>query len=897
MSKKDDQNPEETREWLDAMYSVIEEEGIDRAQFLLSSLSNRARIIGSTEGSNSVSTPYRNTISPSVEDRMPGDMFMEREIRGIVRWNAMAMVMRANLRDPSIGGHISTFSSAATLYDVGFNYFFRGPNNDDEGDLIYFQGHSSPGIYARSYLEGRISEEQLDNFRQEVDGNGLSSYPHPWLMPNYWQFPTVSMGLGPIQAIYQAHILKYQTSRGILDNSQRKIWAFLGDGETDEPESLGAISKAGREKLDNLIFVINCNLQRLDGPVRGNGKIIQELEGVFRGAGWNVIKVVWGRHWDPLLQSDKDGILQSRMDEVVDGEYQNYVSRGGAYTRENFFGKSDELLKMVEHLSDDDIMALNRGGHDPYKVYAAYAEAVKADGKPTVILAKTLKGYAFGDTAEAQNSTHSVKKLDVDSLKKFRDRFGIPISDENLSEVPYYRPADNSLELKYMRKVRENLGEPVPQRRTKTQPLNVPKISSFEAQTKSSGERKISTTMAFVRLLTTLTKDKDIGQRVVPIVPDEARTFGMEGLFRQLGIYSSAGQLYDPADSNQVMFYREDKQGQMLEEGITESGAFSAWLAVATSYSVSNYPMIPFYIYYSMFGFQRIHDLAWAAGDSQARGFLIGATAGRTTLNGEGLQHQDGHSHLLASTIPNCIAYDPTYAYELAVIVRSGLKRMYEDMDSVFYYITTMNENYFQPEMPDGVEDGILRGIYRLEDGGDKKFRPTNPNKVFGENRIRLLGSGTILLEVREAARRLREEYGVSVDVWSVTSYNELRREALGFERENTLNPDKKPVKPFVTEQLGKEKGPIISATDYMKIYSDQLREFMPDNYRVLGTDGFGRSDTREKLRHFFEVDSKYIMLAALTELQKFEAVSSKDIKSFMKKNGISSSKPDPLST
>ena len=897
MSKKDDQNPEETREWLDAMYSVIEEEGIDRAQFLLSSLSNRARIIGSTEGSNSVSTPYRNTISPSVEDRMPGDMFMEREIRGIVRWNAMAMVMRANLRDPSIGGHISTFSSAATLYDVGFNYFFRGPNNDDEGDLIYFQGHSSPGIYARSYLEGRISEEQLDNFRQEVDGNGLSSYPHPWLMPNYWQFPTVSMGLGPIQAIYQAHILKYQTSRGILDNSQRKIWAFLGDGETDEPESLGAISKAGREKLDNLIFVINCNLQRLDGPVRGNGKIIQELEGVFRGAGWNVIKVVWGRHWDPLLQSDKDGILQSRMDEVVDGEYQNYVSRGGAYTRENFFGKSDELLKMVEHLSDDDIMALNRGGHDPYKVYAAYAEAVKADGKPTVILAKTVKGYAFGDTAEAQNSTHSVKKLDVDSLKKFRDRFGIPISDENLSEVPYYRPADNSLELKYMRKVRENLGEPVPQRRTKTQPLNVPKISSFEAQTKSSGERKISTTMAFVRLLTTLTKDKDIGQRVVPIVPDEARTFGMEGLFRQLGIYSSAGQLYDPADSNQVMFYREDKQGQMLEEGITESGAFSAWLAVATSYSVSNYPMIPFYIYYSMFGFQRIHDLAWAAGDSQARGFLIGATAGRTTLNGEGLQHQDGHSHLLASTIPNCIAYDPTYAYELAVIVRSGLKRMYEDMDSVFYYITTMNENYFQPEMPDGVEDGILRGIYRLEDGGDKKFRPTNPNKVFGDNRIRLLGSGTILLEVREAARRLREEYGVTVDVWSVTSYNELRREALGVERENTLNPDKKPLKPFVTEQLGKEKGPIISATDYMKIYSDQLREFMPDNYRVLGTDGFGRSDTREKLRHFFEVDSKYIMLAALTELQKFEAVSSKDIKSFMKKNGISRSKPDPLST
>ena len=892
MTQHNDANPEETREWLEALRSVIREEGAERAHFLLSRLSNDTKRINSNIPSTALSTPYSNTISPSNEERMPGDMFMERQIRGIVRWNAMAMVMRANLRNSSIGGHISTFASSATLYDVGFNYFFRGPNDHHEGDLIYYQGHSSPGIYARSFLEGRLDEAQLDNFREEVNGNGLSSYPHPWLMPDYWQFPTVSMGLGPIQAIYQAHIMKYLSSRGLMDNSDRKVWAFLGDGEMDEPESLGAISKASREKLDNLIFVINCNLQRLDGPVRGNGKIIQELEAVFRGAGWNVIKVVWGRHWDKLLQADSDGLLQARMDEVVDGEYQNYASRGGAYTREHFFGKSPQLLKMVEHLSDDDIMALNRGGHDPFKVYAAYAEAVKPNGKPTVILAKTIKGYAFGASAEAQNATHSVKKLDIESLKKFRDRFGIPIEDKKLEDVPYYRPAEDSLELRYMKKARESLGGSVPQRRKETYALNLPAPKIFEDLSKSSGDREISTTMAFVRLLNALCKDKEIGERVVPIVPDEARTFGMEGMFRQLGIYSSAGQLYDPADSHQVMFYREDKEGQMLEEGITESGSFSAWLAAATSYSVSNYPLIPFYIYYSMFGFQRVGDLCWAAGDSQARGFLIGATAGRTTLNGEGLQHQDGHSHILASTIPNCISYDPAYSYELAIIIREGMRRMYQEMDSVFYYITTMNENYQQPEMPKGIEGDIIKGMYILEDGDSKDFRVSKP--INQDHRIRLLGSGTILREARKAAELLRREYSVVVDVWSVTSFNELRREALDITRENMLNPTKKQKIPFVTQKLSTKRGPVLSVTDYMKIHSDQIREFVPDVYRVLGTDGFGRSDSREQLRHFFEVDMKFIAAAALFELKSEGILDGKTLMAHYKKLGIDKDKANP---
>ena len=893
MTHDNDVNPEETKEWLDALHSVIKEEGIERAHYLIGRLSNNTARVNPSIPSKSVSSPYCNTIPPSNEDRMPGDMFMERQIRGIVRWNAMAMVMRANQRNASIGGHISTFASSATLYDVGFNYFFKGPSEEHEGDLIYYQGHSSPGIYSRSYLEGRLDETQLDNFREEVKGNGLSSYPHPWLMPDYWQFPTVSMGLGPIQAIYQAHIMKYLSSRNLLDNSDRKVWAFLGDGEMDEPESLGAISKASREKLDNLIFVINCNLQRLDGPVRGNGKIIQELEAVFRGAGWNVIKVIWGRHWDPLFQADTEGVLQSRMDEVVDGEYQNYASRGGAYTREHFFGKSPELLKMVEHLSDDDIMALNRGGHDPFKVYAAYAEAVKSVGKPTVILAKTIKGYAFGASAEAQNATHSVKKLDIESLKKFRDRFGIPIEDKSLGDVPYYRPAEDSLELRYMRKTREPLGGSVPQRRSQTYALKVPAQSVFENQIKGSGEREISTTMAFVRLLSSLCKDEDIGQRIVPIVPDEARTFGMEGMFRQLGIYSSAGQLYDPADSNQVMFYREDKEGQMLEEGITESGSFSAWLAAATSYSVSNYPLIPFYIYYSMFGFQRVGDLCWAAGDSQARGFLIGATAGRTTLNGEGLQHQDGHSHVLSSTIPNCISYDPAYSYELAVIIKDGIRRMYQEMESVFYYITTMNENYQQPEMPKGVEKDIINGMYLLEDGNSKEFKVGKP--INKEHRVRLLGSGTILREARKAAELLRTEYSVAVDVWRVTSFNELRREALEIGRENMLNSDKKPKVPFVTDKLSKQAGPVISATDYMKIHSDQVREFIPDTYRVLGTDGFGRSDSREQLRHFFEVDMKFIAAAALYELKEAGLIDGKILATHYKSLGIDKNKANPI--
>jgi len=892
--QEQDQNPQETQEWLDALEAVIEHEGQDRAYYLLGQLAERATRTGEQSPYISVTTPYRNTISHLNEERMPGDMFMERQIRGIIRWNALAMVMRANKKNPNLGGHISSFSSAATLYDVGFNYFFRGPSEEQEGDLIYFQGHSSPGIYARSYLEGRITEAQLDNFRQESEGEGLSSYPHPWLMPDYWQFPTVSMGLGPLQAIYQAHLMKYLSNRGLLDKGDRKVWCFIGDGETDEPETLGAIGKAGREHLDNLIFVINCNLQRLDGPVRGNGKIIQELEGIFRGAGWNVVKVIWGRHWDPLLQADEDGMLQKRMDEVVDGEYQNYVARGGAYTRENFFGKDPKLLEMVEHLSDDDIMALNRGGHDPYKVYAAYARAVKSNGRPTVILAKTVKGYAFGSSAEAQNTSHQVKKLDIESLKRFRDRFGIPIKDENLEEVPYYRPPENSLELRYMRKQRERLGAPVPQRRATTYALKVPELSLFETQLKSSGKRDFSTTMAFVRMLSSLCKDKDIGERVVPIVPDEARTFGMEGMFRQLGIYSSAGQLYDPSDSHQVAYYREDKKGQMLEEGISEPGALSTWLAAATSYSVNNYPLIPFYIYYSMFGYQRVGDLCWAAGDSQARGFLIGATAGRTTLNGEGLQHQDGHSHLLFSTIPNCVSYDPTYSYELAVIVQDGLRRMYKEQESVFYYITTMNENYPHPELPKGTEEAIIKGMYLLEDGGSKEYKVSG--KAATNSRVRLLGSGTILREVREAATILRKQFKVPVDVWSVTSFNELRKEGLAVKRENMMNPARKKQQvPFVTQCLSGQKGPVVASTDYMKLYADQIREFVPGRYQVLGTDGFGRSDSREKLRHFFEVDRNFVVVAALNELKEEGVVQASVISKFMKDSGIDPGKIDPV--
>ena len=880
----EDKDPIETREWLEALDAVLQLSGPGRAAFLLKQLSEHAVGKG-TRLPTAITTPFKNTIAPAAEKRMPGDLFMERRIRSLVRWNALAMVMRANDNDEALGGHISSFSSSATLYDVGFNYFFRGSENGDLGDLIYYQGHISPGIYARSYLEGRLSEEQLDNFRREVDGGGLSSYPHPWLMPDYWQFPTVSMGLGPIQAIYQAHVMKYQQSRGLVDHSDRKVWCFLGDGECDEPESLGSISLAGREHLDNLIFVVNCNLQRLDGPVRGNGKIIQELEGAFRGAGWNVLKVVWGRHWDPLLEKDKTGLLQKRMDEVCDGELQNYKYNGGAYTREHFFGKYPELLELVKDLSDDDIMYLNRGGHDPYKVYAAYAQAVEKKGQPTVVLAMTVKGYGTGEAGEANNETHSLKKLDMESLKAFRDRFGIPVSDSELEHVPYYRPAPDSPEMRYMRDRREKLGGNIPSRKSHYEPLPIPELDSFNSQLKGSGKREISTTMAFVRLLSTLVKDKNIGDRVVPIVPDEARTFGMEGMFRQLGIYTSAGQQYTPHDSGQMMFYKEDKQGQILEEGINEAGAFSAWLAAATSYSTSAYPMIPFYIFYSMFGFQRIGDLAWAAGDSQARGFLIGGTAGRTTLNGEGLQHQDGHSHVMAGTIPNCITYDPAYAYELAVIIQDGLRRMYKERENVFYYITVMNENYLQPEMPLGVEEGILKGMYALK-----------KSKKKGKLRVQLMGAGTILREVEAAAKILEDDYKVASDIWSVTSVNELYREGKSAERWNILHPEEEPRRAYITQQLDGCQGPVIAASDYIKASMEQLRSMVPASYTVLGTDGYGRSDTRDKLRHFFEVSREFVVVSALKALADEGAIKSAVVTKAIKSLGINPDKLDPVS-
>ena len=881
--RQEDKDPLETQEWLDALDSVLKYAGRGRTAFLLKTLAERAGNAG-TRLPPAITTPYRNTIPPTLEKRMPGDLFIERRIRSLIRWNALAMVMRANERNAGLGGHISSFSSSATLYDVGFNYFFRGPENGHKGDLIYYQGHSSPGMYARSYLEGRLDEEQLDNFRREVDGNGLSSYPHPWLMPNYWQFPTVSMGLGPIQAIYQAHVMKYQQKRGLVDHGDRKVWAFLGDGECDEPETLGSISMAGREELDNLVFVINCNLQRLDGPVRGNGKIIQELEGVFRGAGWNVLKVVWGRHWDPLLERDKTGLLQKRMDEVCDGELQNYKYNGGAYTRKHFFGKYPELLELVKDLSDEDIMYLNRGGHDPYKVYAAYANAMEHKGSPTVILAQTVKGYGTGSAGEAQNETHSLKKLDVESLKQFRDRFDIPLSDEELKNIPYYRPAPDSPEMQYMMKRRKALGGFLPQRCTEFEALEVPELDKFKAQLKDTGDREISSTMAFVRILSTLAKDKQLGKRVVPIVPDEARTFGMEGMFRQLGIYSSQGQHYTPHDADQIMYYKESESGQIMEEGINESGATSAWIAQATSYSNHGLPMIPFYVFYSMFGFQRVMDLIWAAADQQARGFLIGGTAGRTTLNGEGLQHQDGQSHLMAAMVPNCVSYDPTYAYELAVIIQHGLKRMYADKDNVFFYITVMNENYHHPALPDGAEEGIIKGMYPLKES-------TSRAKL----KVQLMGCGTILREVEAAAEILKADWKVHSDIWSLTSINELRRDGLHCVRHNRMHPGDKKQVPYVTQMLEKRQGPVIAATDYMIAFADQLREFIPGRYVTLGTDGFGRSDTREKLRSHFEVDRHFIAVAALKALADDGELPMQDVKKAMKKYGINPNKPDPV--
>ncbi len=885
VDSRNDVDPIETQEWLEALEAVLEEEGVERAHYLLERLIDKARRSGAHIPYDAT-TAYLNTIPPSQEAHIPGDQEMERRLRSLIRWNAIAIVLQATKKDLDLGGHLSSFASSATLYDVGFNHFFRGPTEDFEGDLLYIQGHASPGIYARAFLEGRLNEDQLAMFRQETEGNGLSSYPHPWLMPDFWQFPTVSMGLGPISAIYQARFLKYLEDRGLAKTKGRKVWAFLGDGEMDEPESLGAIALAGREKLDNLIFVINCNLQRLDGPVRGNGKIIQELEGDFRGAGWNVLKVIWGRYWDPLIARDTDGLLLQTMEETVDGEYQNYKAKGGKFTRDYFFGKHPKLLEMVANMSDQDIWRLNRGGHDPTKVYAAYHSAVNHEGQPTVILAKTVKGYGMGESGEGKNISHQVKKMNLEALKHFRDRFNIPVSDDELEQVPFYHPGNDSPEIKYLQERRKALGGHLPSRRAKSDSLEVPPLKAFEAVTKGSDGREISTTMAFVRVLNTLLKDKKISSRIVPIVPDEARTFGMEGMFRQYGIYSSVGQLYEPVDSDQVMFYREDKKGQILEEGINEAGAFSSWLAAATSYSTNNLPMIPFYIYYSMFGFQRIGDLAWMAGDMQARGFLIGATAGRTTLNGEGLQHQDGHSHILASTIPNCVSYDPTYAYELALIVRDGMRRMYENQENVFYYITTMNENYEQPAMPEGVEEGIIKGMYQLKAGGKAKK---------GQARVQLLGSGTILREVIAAADMLREDWKVESDIWSVTSFNELRREGLHVDRHNMLNPDGKQQKAYVTQCLENQTGPVVAATDYMKVFADQIRNWVPGIYKVLGTDGFGRSDSRANLRNFFEVDRRFVTVAALMALAEEGSVDRKVIGEAIKKYGIDVNKPNPL--
>ena len=873
---------QEQQEWLDALDSVVREGGVAAGEALINALSQHAENTG-VPLPRAITTPFRNTIAPVSERHMPGDLFMERRIRSLIRWNAMAMVMRANDNDEGLGGHISSFSSSATLYDVGMNYFFRGTENGHPGDLVFYQGHSAPGMYARSFLEGHLTETQLENFRREVDGQGLSSYPHPWLMPNYWQFPTVSMGLGPIQAIYQAHVMKYQQNRGLVDHRDRKIWCFLGDGECDEPESLGAIALAGREKLGNLHFVINCNLQRLDGPVRGNGKIIQELEGVFRGAGWNVIKVIWGRKWDPLLERDSSGLLQRRMDEVCDGELQNFKYNGGAYTREHFFGKYPETLELVKDLSDDEIMRLNRGGHDPYKVYAAYAAACEETTRPTVILAMTVKGYGTSEAGEASNETHSLKKLDLASLKAFRDRFGIPVSDRELKDVPFYRPPADSPEMRYMKERRGELGGHIPARRAQSQSLPAPAKSAFASQLKSSGKREISTTMAFVRILSSLLKDKVLGERVVPIVPDEARTFGMEGMFRQLGIYSSVGQQYTPHDAGGILYYKEDVSGQILEEGINEAGAFSAWLAAATSYSVSDYPMVPFYIFYSMFGFQRIGDLAWAAGDSQARGFLIGGTSGRTTLNGEGLQHQDGHSHLMAATVPNCVSYDPTYGYELAVIIQDGMRRMYEDGENVFYYVTTMNENYHHPDMPEGVEDGIVRGAYAL------KTTPATDGP-----RVQLMGAGTILREVEAAAELLHQNYGIAADVWSLTSINELARDGADAVRWNRLHPIDEPHTPYITQLLANREGPTVIATDYIKAYAEQLREFIPGACTVLGTDGFGRSDTRKNLRQHFEVSRGFIVVAALKALVDEGSLKASVVAEALNTLGINVEKTNP---
>ena len=880
MAALPDDDAQETQEWLDALEAVIEIEGIERSHYLLERLIDQARRSG-VNLPYSAKTAYINTIPPHREQYTPGDPELEWKIRSINRWNAMAMVVKANRKNSELGGHIASYASAATLYEVGYNHFWHAPSAEHGGDLVFFQGHSAPGIYARAFLLGLLSEEQLNNFRQEVDGNGLSSYPHPWLMPGFWQFPTVSMGLGPIMAIYQARFMRDLENRDLLPRQKRKVWAFMGDGEMDEPEAFGAAALASREKLDNLVFVINCNLQRLDGPVRGNAKIIQELESDFRGAGWNVIKVIWGSGWDALLAKDKKGLLLQRMEEAVDGEYQAYKAFNGAFVREHFFGKYPELKAMVANMSDDDIWRLQRGGHDPHKVFAAYTAAVEHSGQPTVILCKTVKGYGMGEAGEGKNITHSQKKMGEDSLKAFRNRFNIPIPDDKIADAPYYRPADDSPEMVYLRERTAAMGGFLPQRRTVAESLVIPDIKIFDALLEGSGEREISTTMAFVRLLNALVRDKTLGQRVVPIVPDEARTFGMEGMFRQLGIYSAVGQLYEPVDHDQVMYYREDIRGQILEEGITEAGGMSSWIAAATAYTNHNLSMIPFFIYYSMFGFQRIGDLAWAAGDMQARGFLLGGTAGRTTLSGEGLQHQDGHSHILASTIPNCVSYDPTFGYELAVIIHHGMKRMFERQENVFYYITVMNEAYAHPAMPAGVEEDIVRGMYLFKEAAGAQ--------------VQLLGSGTILREVLAAAELLKDDFGIESNVWSVTSFNELRREGLECSRWNMLHPLEQARIPFLTRKLSAYQGPSVAATDYIRAYAGQIREYVPGRYRCLGTDGFGRSDSRQKLREYFEVNRYYVAVAALKTLADDGVVPAQKVADAIAKYGINPDKPNPM--
>ncbi|ROT45220.1 pyruvate dehydrogenase (acetyl-transferring), homodimeric type [Pusillimonas sp. NJUB218] len=882
----------ETQEWLEALQAVLEQEGPERAHFLLERLIDLARRSGA-HIPFSPNTAYVNTIPPGLEPAHPGNLALEARIRSYVRWNAMAMVVKANRHSPpdggDLGGHIASFASLATMIGCGQNHFWHAETEDHGGDLVYFQGHSSPGVYGRAFLEGRLSEDQLNNFRQEVDGKGLSSYPHPKLMPDFWQFPTVSMGLGPIMAIYQARFLKYLHARGIADTSKRKVWVFCGDGEMDEPESLGAISLAAREKLDNLIFVVNCNLQRLDGPVRGNGKIIQELEGDFRGSGWNVIKLLWGGYWDPLLARDKEGILRRIMEETVDGEYQAYKANDGAYVREKFFGKHPKLLELVSRMSDEDVWRLNRGGHDPHKVYAAFSSAVNHKGQPTVILAKTIKGYGMGHVGQAKNPSHQQKKLDLDTIREFRDRFNIPVPDDQLEALPYVKPAEDSPEMKYLHERRQALGGYLPKRRPRaTEQFKAPALEAFKPVLEPTAEgREISTTQGFVRILNQILRDKALAPRVVPILADESRTFGMEGLFRQIGIYAPEGQKYTPVDKDQVMYYKESADGQLLQEGINEAGAFSSWIAAATSYASNNRIMIPFYIYYSMFGFQRIGDLAWAAGDMQARGFLLGGTAGRTTLNGEGLQHEDGHSHIMSALIPNCVSYDPTFAHELAVIIQNGLKRMVEDQENVFYYITVMNENYAQPGLKAGDEEGIIKGMYKLKSNG------SDNDKL----RVQLMGSGTILREVIAAQDMLEKDWGVSSDIWSVTSFTELRRNGLDCERQRLLRPDAKDLPtPYVTQQLQGTKGPIVVSTDYVKLFGDQIRPFVPDNRRftVLGTDGFGRSDFRAKLREHFEVDRRFVTVAALRSLADDGLIPLEKVAEAVKKYGINPDKANP---